>query len=106
MAESSIKELGNIFAGTYFNILAQLTSLRFSYSVPYMAIDMLQAVLDATLIELSFQAEDVLVLETLFEIEKQTIRGHALFLPDPESLKILLSALPLKSQRKKKLVRE
>ena len=96
LAESALKELGNVYAGTYFKALSEMTNLRFTHSVPEMATDMLQSLLDGILIRTAANIERVFVLETHFEVEGNWIQTHALFLPDAEGLEVLLKGLHLK----------
>ena len=100
LAQSALKELSNVYAGTYFTALSQMMGLRFFYSVPEIATDMLQAVLDGILIELASDVEHVLVLDTIFEVDREKVRAHTLFLPDPQGLAVILNALHLHGERK------
>ena len=63
------------------------------HSIPGLAIDMLQAVLDGILITLALRTDKVVLIETDFAVEAETIRGHFLFLPEPEGLEQLLNAV-------------
>ncbi len=101
LAESALKELANVFVGGYFTAISQLVNLRFLHSVPAMATDMLQAVLDETLIHLASESEYALVLETKFEVERQTMHSYALFVPDSEGLHAVLDAFHLETKKRK-----
>lgn len=93
LAESALKEIGNISSGTYLSALSEMVKMKLVHSVPGLATDMLQAVLDGILSRLALKVEDAVVLETEFEVEKERVRGHFLFLPDPEGLDRILEAL-------------
>jgi len=93
LSASSIKELGNIYLGSYLTALFDFLKISFKYSAPSMATDMFQAVLDGILIQLALEAESAVVLDTEFSIENNKVRGLFLFLPDPEGIKLILNSL-------------
>lgn len=93
MERSAILELGNILAGAYLNAISQLLQLSLIPSVPTLAIDMVGAVLQAPVIEISRVADSALVLQTEFEEAQRRFRGHVFLLPDPQSLDAMLDAL-------------
>lgn len=94
-SSSALKELGNISTGSYLLALSEITKLRITHSIPCLATDMLQAVLDSILIELAQEAEHVLILDTEFKIENNKIKGNILFIPEPEGLKNIIAALKI-----------
>lgn len=93
ISESSLKELGNICIGAYLTALFDFLKIRFSYSVPSLVTDMLQAVLDGILIQLALEAESAIVLDTEFSIAEDKIHGHFLFLPEPKGIKAIFKSL-------------
>jgi chemotaxis protein CheC len=90
---SALKEIGNISSGSYLMALSEVTKLKLVHSVPGLATDMLEAVLDGVLIKLALDSKDAVVLDAEFEVEKDTVQGHYLFLPEPEGLDKMLKAL-------------
>jgi chemotaxis protein CheC len=95
LSSSALKELGNISTGSYLTALAQVLKRKIVHSIPYFATDMLQAILDGILIELAIKVEYVVVIDAKFEIEKEAVCGHFIFLPEPEGLKQIFKALKL-----------
>ena len=93
MGMSALKELGNITIGTYLRALGQALKLRITHSVPGFASDMLGALLDGTLSELSLKTEHVVMAENKFMVEKEVYRGHLVFILEPNSLHVMLKAL-------------
>ncbi len=91
--KSALRELGNICSSSYLLALSQLIKVQLSGSVPALASDMLQSVLDEVLADFAARAKKVVVLETEFDVEKIKIRGHLIFIPDPEGLRKILKAL-------------
>ncbi len=92
-AGSALKELGNISASSYLVALSEVVKMRLMHSIPGLATDMLEAVLDGVLIELALEAEDAVVIDTEFKVEKDRVQGHFLFLPEPDGLDKILNAL-------------
>ncbi len=97
-AGSALKELGNISAGSYLSALSEVVKMRLMHSIPGLATDMLQAVLDGVLIKLALEAESALVVDTEFKVEENKVQGHFLFLPEPEGLEVILEKLGVRSQ--------
>lgn len=92
-AGSALKELGNISTSSYLVALSEVVKMRLMHSIPGLATDMLEAVLDGVLIELALEAEDAVVIDTEFKVEKDRVQGHFLFLPEPDGLDRILKAL-------------
>lgn len=92
-AGSALKELGNISVGSYLVALSEVVKMRLMHSIPGLATDMLEAVLDGVLIELALEAENAVVIDTEFKVEKDRVQGHFLFLPEPDGLDRILKAL-------------
>jgi chemotaxis protein CheC len=97
MGISAIKELGNIIIGTYLRALGQALNLRITHSIPGFGYDMLGALLDGTLAELSLKSEHVVMAENTFIVEEDTYRGHLIFILESKSLQIMLKALEEKA---------
>ncbi len=93
MEQSALQETGSILAGSYLNALSQMTGLLLRPSVPGYALDMAGAIIDFILIEISQSEDHVLVIETQFDVEEQTIKGHLILFPDLGSLSIILGRL-------------
>ncbi len=92
MAQSALKEIGNIMVGSFIIALTQFSGIPLQPSVPALAVDMAGAVFDAILLEEGTLDEDVLFIDTqLTGIPR--IEGQFLFLPNDGSLKKLLGAL-------------
>ncbi|RNC72317.1 MAG: chemotaxis protein CheC [Desulfuromonadales bacterium] len=93
---SALKEVGNILASAYLNALGTLMRKTLIPSVPVLSFDMAGAVIDYVLIELGEVGDVALMVETDFFGEEEKINGQFFLLPDPESLKIILSAIGVK----------
>jgi len=93
--QSALKEAGNILSAAYLNALAEFLNMRILNSPPVLAVDMSDAVLSSTYLEASDGAEHVFCVETEFQLQNDTapLRGYFLLLPDPPSLRAMLTAI-------------
>lgn len=95
IAESALKEVGNILASSYLGAMGSLIHLTMIPSIPAFAHDMAGAIIDYLLIELSEVGDQALMLETEFHSRQQdgVIAGHFFLLPDPAALGVLTNAI-------------
>lgn len=96
---SAIAEMGNICTSAYLNAMAQFLGTTMLPSPPAVAMDSLHAILQLPAQLVAEQAEYVVVLKTSFVIENEIYKGCFIFLPDPESQKMLLSKFKLDEMR-------
>lgn len=92
---SVLQEAGNILTGSYLSALSDFMKINMQPSVPHLSVDMAGAVLTAGLIELSQVTDFVIIIDTkiIYSDTQNQIRGHFLFLPDPESFSKLFKSL-------------
>lgn len=94
MAQSALKEVGNILVSSFLIALTEFSGIPLQPSVPAIAVDMIGASLDAIFLEDGVLDDTVLFIDTqLMGIPK--IEGQFIFLPDDGSLKKLLGAIGL-----------
>lgn len=92
MAQSALKEVGNIMVSSFVTALAESAGLTLMPSTPAIAIDMVGAIIDAILVEDGILDDDVLLIST--EIQGNSlVEGQLVFFPDDGSLAKLLGAL-------------
>jgi chemotaxis protein CheC len=93
--ESAIKEAGNILAAAYLNALADFMGMTLLPSPPSLAVDMSDAVLNSTFLEISQGSEFVFCVESEFQLQDhgERLRGFFLLLPDGPSLQAILRAI-------------
>jgi chemotaxis protein CheC len=93
--ESALKEAGNILSGAYLSALAEFLSMRILNSPPQLAVDMSDAILSTTFIESAQGSSHVFCVESEFQLANDTapLRGFFLLLPDPPSLRAMLTAV-------------
>ncbi|MEO0248556.1 MAG: chemotaxis protein CheC [candidate division WOR-3 bacterium] len=92
-AVSVLKEIGNIMCGCYMNALAAFVRKKLMHSVPQVSNDMLGAVMDSVLVDLSMESDYALVLETAFTLGRDECKGFLFFVPTAESLEIIYEAI-------------
>jgi len=93
--ESALKEAGNILSAAYLNALAEFLGMRILNSPPQLAVDMSDAVLSSTFVETAGGASHVFCVESEFQLQNDPapLRGFFLLLPDPPSLRAMLTAI-------------
>lgn len=93
MKLSALKELGTILSGAYLNALAKFLDMRMIPSVPALAIDIMTAILETILVEISTETQYALMLRTeITEIETR-ISGTFFLIPEAGSLDIIVNAI-------------
>ncbi|MCF7861695.1 chemotaxis protein CheC [Candidatus Woesearchaeota archaeon] len=94
--ESAFKEMTNIFTGAYLSSLSKMLDLTILQSIPHMAADMTQSILDFILIRFSEHADDILMIKTEIDIQGHNINGCFMMIFEPDSLSKLIDVLKTK----------
>ena len=95
MKLSTIKEIGNILGCSYLGSIGTMTGLSFEISVPYVAIDMVGAILSAPLLLFSIDNSKILLIEESFLTESHKVKSHVILFADIASLNTILNRLGL-----------
>jgi chemotaxis protein CheC len=90
---SVLREIGNIMCGCYLNALAAFVRKRLLHTVPQVSNDMLGAVMDSVLVDLSMESDYALMLETAFTLGEDECKGFLFFIPTTESLEMIYQAI-------------
>jgi chemotaxis protein CheC len=90
---SVLCEIGNIMCGGYLNALAEFVKKKLMQTVPQVSNDMLGAVMDAVLVDLSMESDYALVLETAFTLGTNECKGFLFFVPTAETLEAIFEAI-------------
>jgi chemotaxis protein CheC len=95
LGQSALREAGNILSAAYLNALSEFMGMILMPSPPSLAIDMSDAVLSATFLEVAQGSEYVFCVDTEFRLTelKESLRGFFLLLPDRDSLTAILRAI-------------
>lgn len=93
--ESAIKEAGNILSAAYLNALADFLGMTLLPSPPSLAVDMSDAVFSSTFVESAQGGTQVMCVESEFQLREgaEKLRGFFLLLPDPASLRRILTTI-------------
>lgn len=91
MAESVLKELGNILAAAYMNALAKLMGMALMPTVPELLVDASEAIIKAALPE----TDTVLIFETAFRSTNADFEfgGQFMLFLDPGSIRAILDSI-------------
>ncbi len=90
---SVIAEIGNIVAGVYLTAVHDFCKLNIYHTVPTVATDMVQALLDESLVRLSRQVQHIIVIENEFMVEEKLIKTFLVMIPSVESVDILVNSI-------------
>jgi chemotaxis protein CheC len=92
MAQSAIKEAGNILSSAYMNALSKFMGLMLLPSPPSLAIDMSTAVLTTAYLQFGSERDYVFCIESEFMMTDtaERLRGFFLLIPDTDSLSKIL----------------
>jgi chemotaxis protein CheC len=93
MELSALTEIGNILASSYIGSLSTLINKKVLPSVPYIAIDMANAIFSVPATEFGKHSDRVLFIESVFNAEEDDVSGYFLLVPDMPSFKLILSSL-------------
>ena len=95
MRVSMVKEIGNILGCSYLGSIATMTGLNFEISVPYVAIDMVGAILSAPLLLFSIDNNKIMLIEESFMTDSRSMKSHVVLFADIPSLNTILTKLGL-----------
>lgn len=91
--EATITHVASILASSYMASIARLADLNILPARPSFALDMAGAILQVVTAESGMKAENALLLRTRFFNDETTVDAYMFFLPDPDSLDVLLGRL-------------
>ncbi len=94
MGISALKELGNIMGGSYLTAIVKMSRIRITHSIPGFASDMLGALLDEMLAQLSLKTRYAVIVENEFKAEDDIcIKGHFVLMLEPGDLELILEQM-------------
>nr|WP_321496164.1 chemotaxis protein CheC [uncultured Methanolobus sp.] len=91
--QSLLEEVGHILAGSYVSSLSDFLSLNIKISTPMQTFDMLGAIIDQILIEMSQKVEHALLFDTMFIIQGNRTDGFFLTMFDPDSMDTIIDRI-------------
>ena len=90
---SVLAEMGNILAGVYLTAIHDFCQLNIYHSVPTIAIDMVQSLLDESMIVLGSEVQTIILIENEFIVKENRISTFLLLIPTVQSVKILVDSV-------------
>jgi len=93
MGQSAIKEIGNICSGASLASISEFTGMKYLYSIPLFASDMLGAILNAILSKFAASASSTLVVMAELKVEELVVKSTILFIFTSEDVKLILEKL-------------
>ena len=93
MERSVIEEVGNIMISSYLGSLAGLTNSQIRPSVPYLSIDMANAILSVPASEFGKMADKILLIESKISMDNVDSSGCFVLVPNLHSFYRILRAL-------------
>jgi len=91
--QSALREIGNILISSYMNAIAKLMGLNSVPSVPALAVDMVEAIIQTVSAEIAETGSEALLIETDMVEETAKIQTTVFLIPDEESMRKILKAL-------------
>lgn len=91
--EMLVTHVATILSSAFLAAIARFTDTNMLPSTPAFALDMAGAILEVATVEAGARAEQALLLRTSFCDEETTVDAMLFFLPDPETLEVLLGRL-------------
>jgi chemotaxis protein CheC len=89
---SVIVEIGNILCGVYLTAIHDFCGLNVYHTVPGLAVDMFQSLIDESFVVLSSQMKLAIMVENEFIIKNEKIKTNLLIIPFKDSVKQLVEA--------------
>lgn len=90
---SLLGEIGNIITGAYLTAIHDFCGLKIYHSAPILTIDVLQSILDKSVVTLNHQVQEVILIENEFIIIGKHIVTFLLIFPSKESFRVLIDSL-------------
>ncbi|MBN1532496.1 MAG: chemotaxis protein CheW [Spirochaetes bacterium] len=91
--ESALKEITNIVGSSVINVIAEKANTVIKPGLPTIVHDYMQSIIDSILVMHNMVNDYAVVMDTTFYFEGDQIIGHLLYLPEAESLKIIIDKL-------------
>lgn len=91
--QALITHVSAILASAYLASIGRLADLSLMPAPPSFALDMAGAILEAVTVEVGTKADCAILLVTRFFETESPVDVHLFFMPDPDSLEVLLGRL-------------
>lgn len=91
--EALLRHVASILISAYLAAIARLADLDVLPSSPSLAFDMAGALLEAVVAEVGMEADHAMLVRTAFVDEGRSVEAALFFVPNPESLTVILGRL-------------
>lgn len=91
--ESVITQTGFVLVTAYLTAIGRLADLTILPSRPAFAFDMSGAVLDSVAADVGMKTDTAILVKTAFSTEEERVEAVVLYMPDPDSLEVMLGKL-------------
>ncbi len=91
--DALITHCASILMSAYLAAIARMADINLLPSVPSFAFDMMGAILEVATLEMGMKADTAIFILTSFADEHSAVDAALFYLPDPDSLEILLGKL-------------
>lgn len=93
MAQSCLMETGNIVSSAFVNSWAKWLDIHTEPQPPTLQVDMLEAILQAVLVEQAMVGDEVFLARTSFSVDGRWLDWNYYVLPTPMSLRLIETSL-------------
>lgn len=91
--EALLAHIAGILISAYLAAIARMADLDVLPSSPTIAFDMAGALLEALVSEVGMRAQEAVLVRTSFSHEGDTVEAAIFFVPDPDSLAVILGRI-------------
>lgn len=91
--EALLKHVASLIISAYLAAVARMAGINVLPSNPALAFDMAGALLEAIAVEIGMHAEKAFFVRTSFVDEDESVDAALFFLPDPQSLAVILGRI-------------
>lgn len=90
---SAIAEIANILAGVYLTAIHDVSRLNIFHTVPMLAIDMIQSLIDESVTLASRELAEILIIKNEFIIMESNLTATLIIIPNGGSIQTLFASL-------------
>lgn len=93
LQQSMLTEVTNIICGVFLTAIHDFCKLTIFHTVPFLATDMFQSIVDESIAKASIQSNELLLIECEFIISEKNIKAHLILIPSPGSIRKLVDSM-------------
>lgn len=93
LQQSMLTEIANIICGVFLTAIHDFCKLTIFHTVPFLATDMFQSIVDESIAKASIESNELLLIECEFIISEKNIKAHLILIPSPESVSKMIDSM-------------